>query len=56
MSNFTDFAIQQDVMSFKEKLDNVIATKVADALAQKKFEVAQTFFDASETEETDNAE
>lgn len=46
MSNFTDFALQQDVMSFKEKLDSVIADKVGDALAQKKLEVAQTFFDA----------
>jgi hypothetical protein len=58
MSNFTDFAIQQDVMSFKEKLDAAIATKVADALAHKKLEVAQTFFNAPEAveAETDNAE
>jgi hypothetical protein len=56
MSNFTDFAIQQDVMSFKEKLDNAISTKVADALAQKKLEVAQTFFDAPETVETETGD
>jgi hypothetical protein len=56
MSNFTDFAIQQDVMSFKEKLDNAIATKVTDALAQKKLEVAQTFFDAPEAVEAETGD
>lgn len=56
MSNFTDFALQQDVMSFKEKLESAIADKVADALAQKKLEVAQTFFDVPETETAEVAE
>lgn len=45
MSRFTDFALDQDVMSFKDKLESAIADKVGDALAQKKLEVAQTFFD-----------
>jgi len=53
MSNFTDFAIQQDVMSFKDTFDSAIADKVAAALAQKKLEVAQTFFDQSEVAETE---
>ena len=56
MSNFTDFALQQDVMSFKEKLESAIADKVGDALAQKKLEVAQTFFDVPETETAEVAE
>lgn len=53
MSNFTDFAVQQDVMSFKDRFDTAIADKVAAALAQKKLEVAQTFFNQPEVAETE---
>ena len=50
MSKFTDHAVQQDVMAFKDQFDSAIADKVADALAQKKLEIAQTFFDTPAVE------
>lgn len=51
MSKFTDFAINQDVVSFKDQFDSVIADKVSEVLAQKKLEVAQSFFDEPAAEE-----
>lgn len=51
MDRLIDFVDANDAVSFKERFENILASKVSDAIEQKKVEVAQNLFNNSEISE-----
>lgn len=51
MDRLIDFVDANDAVSFKERFESILASKVSDAIEQKKVEVAQNLFNNSEISE-----
>lgn len=56
IQTFINQAVEQDLLGARKTFDDLIGSRVMDAIAAKKIEVAQTMFNQSSSDEQDKEE